>query len=88
MLAEKFQTSFFIFICNPRTDATIEGLPNVFVLKGVENLTEITIALTKAFHNRARQTREGTEKFLKIKKMFNQRYLESELPLGRNRPKW
>jgi len=48
-LAEEFQASFYVFICNPRADAIIKSLPNVFKLRGVENLTEIIIALTKAF---------------------------------------
>jgi KaiC/GvpD/RAD55 family RecA-like ATPase len=49
-LAEEFQASFYVFICNPRADAMIKSLPNVFKLRGVENLTEIIIVLTKAFH--------------------------------------
>jgi pentatricopeptide repeat protein len=48
-LAEKHQSSFYVFLCNPRADAMIQNLPNVTKLKGVENLTEIDIALTKAF---------------------------------------
>ena len=48
-LAEKHQANFHIFVCNPRVDMVIQSLPNVFKLKGVENLTEIDIALTKAF---------------------------------------
>jgi KaiC/GvpD/RAD55 family RecA-like ATPase/tetratricopeptide (TPR) repeat protein len=48
-LAEQFQSSFFIFVCNPRADAMIPNLPNAFKLKGVENLTELDIALTKSF---------------------------------------
>jgi len=48
-LAEEFQSSFYLFVCNPRADTMVESLPNVFKLKGVENLTEIFIALTKAF---------------------------------------
>lgn len=44
-LAEKFQSNFYLFLCNPRADTIIEALPNVFKLKGVENLTEINIAL-------------------------------------------
>ena len=48
-LTEKFQTSFFIVLCNPQADFMVQSLPNVFKLKGVENLTEIDIALTKAF---------------------------------------
>ena len=47
-LAEKFQKSFYLFICNPQADAIIKSLPNVFKLKGVENLTDISIALTSA----------------------------------------
>jgi KaiC/GvpD/RAD55 family RecA-like ATPase len=39
---------FHIFICNPEADMIIRSLPNVFKLKGVENLTEIDIALTSA----------------------------------------
>jgi len=45
-LAEKFQSNFYLFLCNPQADTIIETLPNVFKLKGVENLTEINIALT------------------------------------------
>ncbi len=154
------QSSFYLFICNPQADKIIESLPNVFKLKGVENLTDISIALTKAFRrldtsisgprracleiisdvllqHRAVRTRrwltdlitelksrgfttlavmnpqmhssqevhailglfdgeiniyekeseKGLEKFLKIKKMYNQRYLESELPLRKERLK-
>lgn len=46
-LAEKYPVSFFLMVCNPQADAIIQNLPNVFKLKGVENLTEIDIALTK-----------------------------------------
>jgi tetratricopeptide (TPR) repeat protein len=49
-LAESFQPSFYLFVCNPQADAIIKSLPNVFKLKGVENLTEISIALTSAIH--------------------------------------
>jgi KaiC/GvpD/RAD55 family RecA-like ATPase len=157
-LVKEFQSSFYLFICNPRADKIIESLPNVFKLKGVENLTDISIALSKAFRrlntsisgtrrfcieivsdvllqHRAIQTRrwltdlipelksrgfttlavmnpqmhspqeahailglfegeiniyeketeKGLEKFLKIKKMYNKRYLESELPLRKER---
>jgi uncharacterized repeat protein (TIGR01451 family) len=157
-LVKEFQSSFYLFICNPQTDKIIKSLPNVFKLKGVENLTEISIALSKAFRgldaliggqrracieiisdvllqHRAVQTRrwltdlipelksrgfttlavmnpqmhslqevhailglfdgeiniyeketeKGLEKFLKIRKMYNQRYLESELLLRKER---
>jgi len=153
-LVEDFQTNFYVFICNPQADKIIKSLPNVFKLKGVENLTDISIALTSAFRRldaslkgprRAcieiisdvllqhhavstrrwltglipelksrgfttlavmnpymhpseevhailglfegeiniyeREEEKGLEKFLKIRKMHNQRYLESKLPL-------
>lgn len=48
-LIEEFQSNFYLFICNPQADRIIKSLPNVFKLKGVENLTEISIALSKAF---------------------------------------
>jgi len=48
--AEKFQSYLYLFICNPQADTIIkESLPNVFKLKGVENPTDINIALTSAF---------------------------------------
>jgi len=153
-LAEEFQTTFYLFICNPQADAMIKTLPNIFKLKGVENLTDISIALTSAFRrlntsikgptracieivsdvllqHKAVHTRrwltglipelrsrgfttlavmnpqmhpqqevqaildlfegeiniydEESDRFLQIKKMYNQRYLESKLPLrGKN----
>jgi len=49
-LAEEFQSGFFLFVCNPQADAIAESSPNVFKLNGVENLTEISIALTSAIH--------------------------------------
>jgi KaiC/GvpD/RAD55 family RecA-like ATPase len=157
-LAEECQSNFYLFICNPRADEIIESLPNVFKLKGVENLTEISIALASAFrrldaspagprrscieiisdvllqHHAVstrrwltsiipelrsrgfntlavmnpqmhppqevqaipdlfegeiniyeRGTKKGLEKFLRIKKMHNEKYLESELPLRKER---
>ena len=48
-LTEKYPSNFYLFLCNPQADAMVQSLPNVFKLKGVENLTEIDIALTKAF---------------------------------------
>jgi predicted ATPase len=157
-LAEKHQSNFYLFLCNPRADAMIQSLPNVFKLKGVESLTEIDIALTRAFRTlgssavgpkRAcieivsdvllqhhavttrkwlsallpdlkskgfttlavvnpqmhpqeevqailglfegeiriseKDTAKGTEKVLRIRKLYNQRYLESELTLTKER---
>ena len=48
-LAEKYSTVFYLVLCSPQADSIVQSLPNVFKLKGVENLTEIDIALTKAF---------------------------------------
>ena len=48
-MAEKYPSNFYLFLCNPQADAIIQNLPNIFKLKGVENLTEIDIALTKTF---------------------------------------
>ena len=50
-LAEEFQSSFYVFVCNPRADVMIKNLPNVYKLKGVENLTDIDISLIKAFRS-------------------------------------
>jgi KaiC/GvpD/RAD55 family RecA-like ATPase len=47
-LAEQFPSNFCLFVCNPQADAIIKDLPNVYKLKGVENLTDIGIALTSA----------------------------------------
>jgi len=159
-LTEEFQSNFSIFICNPQADKIIRSSPNVFKLKGVENLTDISIALSSAFRRvdtsitgpkRAcieiisdvllqhgavqtrrwltglipqlkvkgfttlavmnpqmhspqevhailglfegeiniyeKETEKGLEKFLKIMKMYNQRYLESKLPLRKEKLK-
>ncbi len=53
-LAEKHPENFYLFICNSQADPTITTAPNIFKLKGVENLTEIDIALTKAFRTLSR----------------------------------
>ena len=153
-LYEEFPSRFYLLVCNPEADAIIKDLPNALKLKGVENLTDISIALTSAIHKldsssknprriciglvsdvllqhhavetrrwlialmtklksegfttlavmdpemhpsqearaildlfdgeiniREKETEKGLEKFLKIKKMSNQEYLENELPL-------
>jgi predicted ATPase len=50
-LAEKFVSNLQLFVCNPEADAVIKSSPNVHTLKGVENLTDISIALTSAIRN-------------------------------------
>jgi tetratricopeptide (TPR) repeat protein len=157
-LAEEFQSNFYLFICNPQADTIVKDLPNVFKLKGVENLNDINMALTSTIRkldpslksprricieiipdvllqHQAVQTRrwlsafipelrtngfttlaildpemhspqevraildlfegeinlyeseteKGLQKFLKIKKMQNKKYLESELPIQKEK---
>ena len=154
--AEKFQSSFYLLLCNPQADIIMRSLSNVFKCQGIENLTEVNIALAGVFRrldgkserprracieiisdillsHHAVQTRkwldnllpelksrgfttlavmnprmhspeevqaivglfegeislyekessEGPEKFLRIKKMLNHRYVEHEMPFGR-----
>jgi predicted transcriptional regulator/KaiC/GvpD/RAD55 family RecA-like ATPase len=49
-LTHGFPPNFYVFVCNPEADAIIESAPNIFKLKGVENLNDVNIALTSAFH--------------------------------------
>ena len=46
-LAEMYPSNFYPFVCNPQADSIVQGAPNAFKLKGVENLTDIDIALNK-----------------------------------------
>jgi TolB-like protein len=46
--AEEFPSNFHLFVCNPQADTIVEDLPNVLKLKGVENLTDVSMALTSA----------------------------------------
>jgi KaiC/GvpD/RAD55 family RecA-like ATPase len=48
-LAQEFQTNLYVGVCNIQADSVLPNLPNLFKLKGTENLTEIDIALTKLF---------------------------------------
>jgi len=154
-LAERFQSSFYLLLCNPQADIIMRSSSNVFKCKGIENLNEINIALAGVLRrldgksaprracieiisdilllHHAVQTRkwldnllpelkskgfttlavmnphmhspeevqaivglfEGEislyekesgdelEKFLRIKKMLNHRYVEHEMPFGR-----
>ena len=45
----KDSSNFLLLLCNPHTDSITKSQPNVFKAKGVENLTDINIALTLAF---------------------------------------
>jgi len=48
-LAEEFQSHFYLFVCNPQADSITKSFLNVFKLRGVENLTDINVALSSAF---------------------------------------
>jgi len=48
ILAEEFPSNFCLFVCNPQADAIIKSLPNVVKINGVDNLTNINMALTSA----------------------------------------
>jgi predicted ATPase/KaiC/GvpD/RAD55 family RecA-like ATPase len=48
LLAEEFPSTFYLFVCNPQAEAIVKSAPNVFTLKGIENLTSINISLTQA----------------------------------------
>jgi KaiC/GvpD/RAD55 family RecA-like ATPase/exonuclease VII small subunit len=58
-LTEEFESSLYLFICNPQADKVIKSLPNVFELTGVENLTNISIAMTSAFRKLSALPREN-----------------------------
>ena len=47
-LASNYSSTFYIFVCNPQGEAILKSAPNVFILKGVENLTNLSLALTSA----------------------------------------
>jgi predicted ATPase/KaiC/GvpD/RAD55 family RecA-like ATPase/Tfp pilus assembly protein PilF len=47
-LSEKSMLNLQIFVCNPEAEAIIKSSSSVHSLKGVENLTDISIALTSA----------------------------------------
>lgn len=48
-ITEELQSHFYLFICNPQADAITKSFLNVFKLRGVENLTDINIALSSAY---------------------------------------
>lgn len=50
-LVEAFPSDFYLFACGPQTENVFKETPNVFLLKGLESLTNINIALTQAFHH-------------------------------------
>jgi KaiC/GvpD/RAD55 family RecA-like ATPase len=47
-LARDYSSSFYLFVCNTQGEAIVKSAHNIFILKGVENLTNISVALTSA----------------------------------------
>jgi KaiC/GvpD/RAD55 family RecA-like ATPase len=46
-LVEEYPNSFYLFLCNTRADIMIKDSPNVSKIKGIENLTDIDIAVVR-----------------------------------------
>jgi KaiC/GvpD/RAD55 family RecA-like ATPase len=53
---EKYQTTFYLVLCNPQANSLVQSGPNVYTFKGAENLTDIDIALTKAYRTLSSST--------------------------------
>jgi len=90
ILAEEFQLNFYLFICNPQADKIIKTLPNVFKLKGVENLTDINIALTSVFRKLDKMPRRAcfgiiSDVLLQHHAVHTRRWLTSLIPELRSR---
>ena len=49
--------NFYLFICNPSADKIFKKSPYICKLKGIENLTDISIALTTAFRRLTKKPR-------------------------------
>ncbi len=87
-LAKDYQSNFFLFICNPQADKSLEDLPNISKLKGVENLTDINIALTSALRRMSVSTRAPrrcciqivSDVLLQHKALQTRRWLNGLLP--------
>jgi predicted transcriptional regulator/KaiC/GvpD/RAD55 family RecA-like ATPase len=48
-LAPRYQSNFYLFVCNPQADTIVKDMANGYALKGIENLNDINIALAGAF---------------------------------------
>jgi predicted transcriptional regulator/KaiC/GvpD/RAD55 family RecA-like ATPase len=61
-LSERYQSNFYLLLCNPQADTIVKNLPNASALKGIENLNDINIALAGAFRKldaKARKSRRA-----------------------------
>jgi len=52
-LVEKLPLNFYLFMCNPQADSFVKKSDNTFVFNGVENLTEISIAINHTIRSLA-----------------------------------
>ncbi|MCJ7423181.1 hypothetical protein MUP01_02795 [Candidatus Bathyarchaeota archaeon] len=51
MLTKEFLLNFYLFVCSPQAGEVFKGSSTVFKLKGLENLTEVNIALDSALRS-------------------------------------
>ena len=65
-LAQDPQSNVNIFLFNPFKDKTIKESPNIFKLKGIEKLTDISIALTKALRQQENPNHKGKRACIEI----------------------
>ena len=65
-LIESYPEPFHLVLCNPQADELAPSLPNVSKTKGVENLTEINIALMKIVESLAPQKLEEGRFYIDI----------------------
>jgi KaiC/GvpD/RAD55 family RecA-like ATPase len=66
-----------------------KGFTTMAVLNPRMHPSEEAIAIQDLFDGEIsmyeKETRKGPEKFLRVKKMFNQKYLDNELPVRKER---
>ena len=60
-LARKYSSTFYLFVCNPQGEAILKNTPNISILKGVENLTNLSLALTSAIR-KLNPSQKGTKR--------------------------
>lgn len=65
-LAQRYGSGIYFFVCNPQADTIIKNLPNVFALKGTENLNDINIALVGALRKLDEKSREPRRACIEI----------------------
>jgi predicted transcriptional regulator/KaiC/GvpD/RAD55 family RecA-like ATPase len=65
-LTEKWQSRFYLLICNPQASAITKSFLNVFEARGVENLNDISIALSSVFRMLDDSTKGPRRVFIEI----------------------